>query len=101
MHERGNLRPLAPITTFKTIDEAVRRANNSPYGLVAYVFTQNLGEAVNIAESLDYGIVGVNDPVPSTAQAPFGGFKESGLGREGGHYGMDEFLEVKYISLGL
>ncbi|MCT1399222.1 NAD-dependent succinate-semialdehyde dehydrogenase [Paenibacillus sp. p3-SID867] len=93
--------PLAPITTFKTIDGAVQRANNSPYGLAAYVFTQNLGEAVNIAESLDYGIVGVNDPVPSTAQAPFGGFKESGLGREGGHYGMDEFLEVKYISLGL
>lgn len=93
--------PLAPITTFKTIDKAVQRANNSPYGLAAYVFTQNLGEAVNIAESLDYGIVGVNDPVPSTAQAPFGGFKESGLGREGGHYGMDEFLEVKYISLGL
>ncbi|PJN56255.1 Succinate-semialdehyde dehydrogenase [NADP(+)] GabD [Paenibacillus sp. GM2FR] len=93
--------PFAPITTFKTIDEAVQRANNSPYGLAAYVFTQNLGEAVNIAESLDYGIVGVNDPVPSTAQAPFGGFKESGLGREGGHYGMDEFLEVKYISLGL
>lgn len=93
--------PLAPITTFKTIDEAVQRANNSPYGLAAYVFTQNLGEAVNIAESLDYGIVGVNDPVPSTAQAPFGGFKESGLGREGGHYGMEEFLEVKYISLGL
>ncbi|MEC0257440.1 NAD-dependent succinate-semialdehyde dehydrogenase [Paenibacillus lautus] len=93
--------PLAPITTFKTIDEAVQRANNSPYGLAAYVFTHNLGEAVNIAESLDYGIVGVNDPVPSTAQAPFGGFKESGLGREGGHYGMDEFLEVKYISLGL
>lgn len=93
--------PLAPITTFETIDEAVRRANNSPYGLAAYVFTQNLGEAVRIAESLDYGIVGVNDPVPSTAQAPFGGFKESGLGREGGHYGMEEFLEVKYISLGL
>lgn len=93
--------PLAPITTFKTIDEAVKRANNSPYGLAAYVFTQNLGEAVQIAEALDYGIVGVNDPVPSTAQAPFGGFKESGLGREGGHYGMDEFLEVKYISLGL
>ncbi|MGV2644466.1 aldehyde dehydrogenase family protein, partial [Clostridium perfringens] len=79
--------PLAPITTFRTIDAAVQRANTSPYGLAAYVFTQNLGEAVNIAESLDYGIVGVNDPVPSTAQAPFGGFKERGLGREGGHYG--------------
>ncbi|MGG3279810.1 NAD-dependent succinate-semialdehyde dehydrogenase [Paenibacillus solani] len=93
--------PLAPITTFATIDEAVERANDSPYGLAAYVFTQNLGEAVHIAEALEYGIVGVNDPVPSTAQAPFGGFKESGLGREGGHYGMEEFLEVKYISLGL
>ncbi|KOP67549.1 succinate-semialdehyde dehydrogenase [Bacillus sp. FJAT-18019] len=93
--------PLAPITTFATIDEAVERANDSPYGLAAYVFTQNLGEAIHIAEALEYGIVGVNDPVPSTAQAPFGGFKESGLGREGGHYGMEEFLEVKYISLGL
>lgn len=93
--------PLAPITTFATIEEAVERANDSPYGLAAYVFTQNLGEAVLIAEALEYGIVGVNDPVPSTAQAPFGGFKESGLGREGGHYGMEEFLEVKYISIGL
>lgn len=93
--------PLAPITTFTAIEEAIKSANNSPYGLAAYVFTQHLGEAVRIAEALDYGIVGVNDPVPSTAQAPFGGFKESGLGREGGHYGIDEFLEVKYISLGL
>lgn len=93
--------PLAPITTFTAIEEAIKRANNSPYGLAAYVFTQHLGEAVRIAEALDYGIVGVNDPVPSTAQAPFGGFKESGLGREGGHYGIDEFLEIKYISLGL
>jgi succinate-semialdehyde dehydrogenase/glutarate-semialdehyde dehydrogenase len=93
--------PLAPIATFKTIDEAVQRANNSPYGLAAYVFTDNIKEAVYIAESLEYGIIGVNDGAPSTAQAPFGGFKESGLGREGSHYGIDEYLEIKYISLGL
>ncbi|GAB6926079.1 NADP-dependent succinate-semialdehyde dehydrogenase [Paenibacillus sp. JCM 10914] len=93
--------PLAPITTFKTLDEAIERANNSPYGLAAYVYTELLGEAVKLSEVLDYGIIGINDPVPSTAQAPFGGFKESGLGREGGHYGIDEFLEVKYISLSL
>lgn len=93
--------PLAPIAVFKSIEEAVKRANNSPYGLAAYVFTERLNEAVQIAEALEYGIVGVNDPLPSTAQAPFGGFKESGLGREGGHFGIEEFLETKYISLGL
>ncbi|UNL82956.1 NAD-dependent succinate-semialdehyde dehydrogenase [Priestia koreensis] len=93
--------PVAPIATFKTIDEAIERANNSPFGLAAYLFTEHIKEAIKIAEALEYGIVGVNDGLPSTPQAPFGGFKESGLGREGGHYGIDEFLEVKYISLGL
>ncbi|GAF06643.1 succinate-semialdehyde dehydrogenase [Paenibacillus pini JCM 16418] len=93
--------PLAPITTFRTIDEVIKRANHSPYGLAAYVFTQDIREAVHIAESLEYGIVGLNDPLPSTAQAPFGGFKQSGLGREGGHFGIEEYLEVKYISLGI
>ncbi|MFC3884906.1 NAD-dependent succinate-semialdehyde dehydrogenase [Bacillus songklensis] len=93
--------PLAPITTFNTEEEAIERANNSPFGLAAYVFTENLGRAFRISEGLEYGIVGVNDGLPSVAQAPFGGFKESGLGREGGHYGIDEFLEVKYISLGI
>ncbi len=93
--------PLAPIATFRTVDEAIERANRSPYGLAAYVFTERIGEAVKIAERLEFGIVGLNDPLPSTAQAPFGGFKESGLGREGGHYGIEEYLEIKYISLGL
>ncbi|MBM7703848.1 NAD-dependent succinate-semialdehyde dehydrogenase [Metabacillus iocasae] len=93
--------PLAPITTFTTEEEVIKRANNSPYGLAAYVFTENIREAISISEQLEYGIVGVNDGAPSTAQAPFGGFKESGLGREGGHWGMDEYLEVKYISLSL
>lgn len=93
--------PLAPVTTFRTVDEAIQRANGSPYGLAAYVFTEQISEAVRIAERLEFGIVGLNDPLPSTAQAPFGGFKESGVGREGGHYGIEEYLEVKYISLGL
>ncbi|AZU64997.1 NAD-dependent succinate-semialdehyde dehydrogenase [Neobacillus mesonae] len=91
--------PLAPVTTFKTEEEAIARANNSKYGLAAYVFTENLGRAIRISEQLEYGIVGLNDGLPSVAQAPFGGFKESGLGREGSHYGIDEYLEVKYISI--
>ncbi|MGZ7440362.1 NAD-dependent succinate-semialdehyde dehydrogenase [Paenibacillus sp. TH7-28] len=100
MHEE-TFGPLAPITSFKTIEEAIERANNTPYGLAAYVFTENINEAVVISEALDYGIIGLNDGSPSAAQAPFGGFKESGLGREGGHYGIEDYLEVKYISLGL
>lgn len=93
--------PLAPITTFDTIEEVVERANNTPYGLAAYVFTENIKEAIQIAESLEYGIIGLNDGTPSAAQAPFGGFKESGLGREGSHFGIEDYLEIKYISLGL
>jgi succinate-semialdehyde dehydrogenase / glutarate-semialdehyde dehydrogenase len=91
--------PLAPIATFKTTDEVIERANNTPYGLAAYVFSDNIGEAIEICDGLEYGIVGLNDGMPSVAQAPFGGFKESGLGREGGHYGIEEYLEVKYISM--
>ncbi|MFD1415273.1 NAD-dependent succinate-semialdehyde dehydrogenase [Oceanobacillus jeddahense] len=93
--------PLAPITTFSSKEEAIARANNSPYGLAAYLFTENLTTAIEVSEQLEYGIVGINDGAPSTAQAPFGGFKESGLGREGGHHGMDEYVEVKYLSIQL
>jgi succinate-semialdehyde dehydrogenase / glutarate-semialdehyde dehydrogenase len=93
--------PLAPITTFTNEEEAIQRANNSIFGLAAYVFTENISEGIRIAEGLEYGIVGLNDGIPSTPQAPFGGFKQSGLGREGGHYGIEEYLELKYISLGL
>jgi succinate-semialdehyde dehydrogenase / glutarate-semialdehyde dehydrogenase len=93
--------PVTPITTFKTEDEAISRANDSIYGLAAYVFTENITKGILISEQLEYGIVGLNDGIPSTPQAPFGGFKQSGLGREGGHQGMDEYLEVKYISVGL
>ncbi|XKE47698.1 NAD-dependent succinate-semialdehyde dehydrogenase [Sutcliffiella horikoshii] len=93
--------PLAPITTFKEEDEAIKRANNSPYGLAAYVFTEKMSRIYRVTEGLDYGIIGVNDGAPSVAQAPFGGLKESGIGREGGHHGMEEYLEVKYVSLGI
>lgn len=93
--------PVAPVTTFKTIEEAIERANNTPYGLAAYVFTKDLSKAIQISEQLEYGIVGLNDGLPSVAQAPFGGFKESGIGREGGHYGIEEYLEIKYVSVGL
>lgn len=93
--------PVAPVSTFTDDEEAVRRANNTQYGLAAYVFTQSLKKAFYYSENLEYGIVGVNDPLPATAQAPFGGMKESGLGREGSRHGMDEFLEIKYISMQL
>lgn len=100
MHEE-TFGPVAPITTFKTEQEVLQRANDSIYGLAAYLFTENLSTGIRMSEKLEYGIVGLNDGMPSTPQAPFGGFKQSGLGREGGHQGMDEYIEVKYISVGL
>lgn len=91
--------PLIPVTTFKEEEEVIERANDSNYGLAAYAFTENIGRAIRISEALEYGIVGLNDGAMSTAQAPFGGYKESGLGREGGYHGIEEFVETKYISL--
>ncbi|MGN7387618.1 NAD-dependent succinate-semialdehyde dehydrogenase [Sporosarcina sp. SAFN-015] len=93
--------PVAPITTFSSEEEVIRRANDSIYGLAAYVFTENISTGIRLSERLEYGIVGLNDGLPSTPQAPFGGFKQSGLGREGGHHGLDEYIEIKYISVGL
>lgn len=93
--------PLAPISTFKSEEEVIERANNSRFGLAAYVYTENLSRSFRITEQLEYGIIGLNDALPSAVQVPFGGYKESGLGREGGHFGIEEFLEVKYISIGL
>lgn len=92
--------PVAPIAIFKTVEEAIERANNSPFGLAAYVFTKNINEAISIVDRLEYGVVGLNDGLPSSAQAPFGGYKESGKGREGGAQGIEDYLETKYISLG-
>lgn len=93
--------PVAPIMSFNTEAEAVRLANDTPYGLAAYFYTNDLSRAFKVAEALEYGIIGVNDGVPSTPYVPFGGVKQSGLGREGGHWGIEEYLETKYISLGL
>lgn len=93
--------PLAPIARFHTEEEVIKRANDTPYGLAAYVYTDNLSRAIKVSEGLDYGIIGVNDPLPSVVQAPFGGMKESGIGREGGYYGIEEYLEIKYTSIGI
>lgn len=93
--------PIAPVLTFDSIKEVIERANNTNYGLAAYVFSEKLSEAIKICEALEYGIVGLNDGAPSVAQAPFGGMKESGLGREGGYWGLEEFLETKYISINI
>ena len=93
--------PVAAVTSFETDAEAVERANNSPYGLAAYLFGRDLGRVHRIVEELDFGVIGVNDGAPSTGQAPFGGMKMSGYGREGGKYAMAEYLEKKYVSLGL
>ncbi|SES20514.1 NAD-dependent succinate-semialdehyde dehydrogenase [Psychrobacillus sp. OK032] len=93
--------PVAPIQKFESIEEAIKLANDTPYGLAAYVFTENISQGTKIIEKLDYGIIGWNDGAPSAVQAPFGGMKESGLGREGGHQGIDDFLEIQYVSIGI
>lgn len=91
--------PVAPIFTFKTEEEAIELANNTEYGLAAYIYTKDINRAVKVSEAIDFGVIGLNDPIPGTAEAPFGGMKESGYGREGGHHGIREYLEEKYISL--
>ncbi|WJY28216.1 NAD-dependent succinate-semialdehyde dehydrogenase [Sporosarcina trichiuri] len=100
MHEE-TFGPVVPIAPFKTEEEAIRRANDTIFGLAAYLFTENMSRGIRMSEQLEYGIVGLNDGSPSTPQAPFGGFKQSGLGREGGRQGIEEFVEVKYISAGI
>jgi succinate-semialdehyde dehydrogenase/glutarate-semialdehyde dehydrogenase len=92
--------PVAPLFRFKTEEEALRMANDTPFGLAAYFFTRDLGRCWRFAEALEYGIVGVNEGITSTEIAPFGGWKESGIGREGSHHGIEEFLETKYTLMG-
>ncbi|MCC7246432.1 MAG: NAD-dependent succinate-semialdehyde dehydrogenase [Saprospiraceae bacterium] len=92
--------PVATIIRFKTDQEVIDMANDTPYGLAAYFYGRDIGRVFRVAEGLDYGMVGVNVGVLGTTVAPFGGMKESGIGREGSHYGLDEFLEVKYVCLG-
>lgn len=93
--------PLAPIATFSTEEEAIKRANDTEFGLAAYIYTKDLARAFRVSEALEYGMVGVNDTAISTAQIPFGGVKHSGFGREGGHYGVEEYLNIKYTSVGI
>ncbi|XP_057453447.1 succinate-semialdehyde dehydrogenase, mitochondrial [Lotus japonicus] len=92
--------PVAPLLRFKTEEDAIRIANDTNAGLGSYVFTNSIQRSWRVAEALEYGLVGVNEAGISTEVAPFGGFKQSGLGREGSKYGMDEYLEIKYVCLG-
>ena len=92
--------PVAPLFRFHTEDEAIAEANNTPYGLASYFYAGDLGRIWRVSEGLEYGLVGVNTGLISTEIAPFGGFKESGVGREGSYQGLDEYLETKYIALG-
>jgi len=93
--------PVAPITPFDTEDEAIGKANDTEFGLVSYVFTSDLKRALRVSERLEAGMIGLNQGVVSNPAAPFGGVKQSGLGREGGTVGIDEFLETKYIAVSL
>jgi succinate-semialdehyde dehydrogenase/glutarate-semialdehyde dehydrogenase len=90
--------PVAPLIRFETEDDAVRLANDTPYGLAAYFFARDMARAWRVAERLEYGMVSVNEGLMSNEVTPFGGMKESGLGREGGAEGLEEFLETKFIS---
>jgi succinate-semialdehyde dehydrogenase/glutarate-semialdehyde dehydrogenase len=92
--------PVAPLFRFKTEEEVIEKANDTEYGLAAYFYTKDLGRSWRVAEGLESGIVAVNEGIFSTEVAPFGGMKESGIGREGSKYGIDEFIEVKYVCLG-
>nr|WP_255259896.1 NAD-dependent succinate-semialdehyde dehydrogenase [Lentibacillus sp. CBA3610] len=93
--------PVTPVEKITSDDEAAKLANDTPYGLAAYVFTENVSRGHQLIEKLDFGIVGWNDGGPSAAQVPFGGMKESGIGREGGHEGIEEFVESQYVSIGM
>lgn len=92
--------PVVPLIRFADEDEAVRLANDTPYGLAAYFYARDLGRVWRVMEALEYGMVGVNDGILSTEVAPFGGIKQSGLGREGSRHGLDEYLEIKYCLMG-
>jgi succinate-semialdehyde dehydrogenase/glutarate-semialdehyde dehydrogenase len=89
--------PVAPLFRFKTEEEAIRMSNDTEFGLASYFYSRDLSRVWRVAEGLEYGIVGINTGLISTAEAPFGGMKESGLGREGSKYGIDEYLEMKYL----
>ena len=92
--------PVAPLIRFKTDAEVVELANRTEFGLASYFYSRDIGRVWRVAEALEYGMVGVNSGLITTEVAPFGGVKQSGLGREGSKYGIEEFVEVKYIAFG-
>jgi succinate-semialdehyde dehydrogenase/glutarate-semialdehyde dehydrogenase len=92
--------PVAPLFRFKTEEDAVRLANDTEFGLAAYFYSRDIGRIFRVAEALEYGIIGINEGIISTEVAPFGGMKSSGLGREGSKYGIEDYLEIKYLALG-
>jgi succinate-semialdehyde dehydrogenase/glutarate-semialdehyde dehydrogenase len=92
--------PLAPIFRFSSDTEAIRMANDTEFGLASYFYSRDISRVWRVAEALEYGMVGINTGLISTEVAPFGGMKESGIGREGSKYGIEEFIEVKYLCMG-
>ena len=92
--------PVAPLFRFKTEAEAIRLSNDTEFGLAAYFYARDVGRIFRVAEALEYGLIGINEGIISTAEAPFGGMKSSGLGREGSKYGIEEYLEIKYLAIG-
>jgi succinate-semialdehyde dehydrogenase/glutarate-semialdehyde dehydrogenase len=92
--------PVAPLFKFKTEDEAIQMANDTPFGLASYFYSRDVGRIWRVAEGLEYGIVGINEGIISNPMAPFGGIKESGHGREGSQYGLDDYVDIKYMCLG-
>jgi succinate-semialdehyde dehydrogenase / glutarate-semialdehyde dehydrogenase len=92
--------PVAPLFRFKTEEEAIRLANDTEFGLAAYFYSRDIGRVFRVGEALEYGIIGINEGIISTEVAPFGGMKSSGLGREGSKYGIEDYLEIKYLALG-
>ena len=92
--------PVAPVITFSTEEQAIAMANDTNYGLASYFFTRDLGRAWRVSEGLDYGLVGLNEVALASAEVPFGGFKESGMGREGGSEGIEDYMETKYVLMG-
>ena len=91
--------PVAPIATFRTEEEAIRKANATEFGLASYVFTNDLGRVIRVSEALEYGMIGINQGIISNPAAPFGGVKASGFGREGGFEGIEEYLETTYVGI--
>jgi succinate-semialdehyde dehydrogenase/glutarate-semialdehyde dehydrogenase len=92
--------PVAPLFRFQTEDEAIEMANDTEFGLAAYFYTRDVGRVFRVAEAIEAGIIGINEGIISTEVAPFGGVKSSGLGREGSKYGIEDYLEIKYLALG-